>query len=137
MQPHNDIHTLKQSLSHDRHSIQSPLLCCVSGAFKGQRAPARDGRQSRQAERRPQALPLLHILPVSLTCPAPAQTSPSLSLPNPVNLLPHPAASAALTCDHPQVRGWWAESDVSPTDAPASHAFPPLGLSTHVLPAAS
>lgn len=101
-----------------------------SGTSQGQRAPVRGGRQSRQAEHGPQTLPLLHIISVFLATPAPPQTCTSLSPPNAVQLLSHPAASPPITGDHPQVRGQRAEREA---DAPASPSLPSLSLATPIL----
>lgn len=103
---------------------------CFSGASQGQRAAARGGRQSRQAEHGPQTLPLLRIIPIFLATPAPPQTSASLSPPDPVQLLSHPAAPPPITGDHSQVGRQRAEGEA---DAPASPGLPSLSLAAPIL----
>lgn len=105
-------------------------MLSFTGTSQGQRAPVRGGRQSRQAKHGPQTFPFLYIIPIFLATPAPPQTSASLSPPNPVQLLSHPAASPPITGDHPQVRGQQAEREA---DAPASPGLPSLSLTTPIL----
>ena len=139
MQTQTAIFTLKHSLAsyvHCTHTLYS-VLSCVSGAFKGQRAPVRHGRQGRQAEHRAQTQTLLNMLPIAFTRPASSQTSPSLSLANTLHVLPHPAAAAPLACDHAQVRGSGAESVGALADPPAAPTLPPLCLAAPVFATAA
>lgn len=110
---------------------------CVSGTLQGQRATARRGRQSRQAEHRPQTPPLPGPFSVILTHPAPPQALATLPLANAVYLFPHAAASAPVTSYDPEVGGQGAEGVVSPTDAPGSPSLPPLCLAAPVFATAA